>query len=47
MAGTTLHTVSRTMSAWEANGLVDSGRRRVVIRNPAELMLIGEDPRGG
>ena len=24
MAGTTLHTVSRTMSAWEANGLVEA-----------------------
>jgi CRP-like cAMP-binding protein len=31
MTGTTLHTVSRTLSAWEEKGLVDSGRRRVIV----------------
>lgn len=31
MTGTTLHTVSRTLSAWEEKGIVDSGRRRVIV----------------
>jgi CRP-like cAMP-binding protein len=31
MSGTTLHTVSRTLSAWEGDGIVDCGRRRVII----------------
>ena len=45
MAGTTLHTVSRTLSAWEGDGIVDSGRRRVIIRRPHDLRLIaGDDP---
>jgi CRP/FNR family transcriptional regulator, nitrogen oxide reductase regulator len=37
MAGTTLHTVSRTISAWESDGIIDSGRRRVVVRKPQQL----------
>jgi CRP-like cAMP-binding protein len=37
MAGTTLHTVSRTISAWENSGIMDSGRRRVVVRKPQDL----------
>jgi CRP-like cAMP-binding protein len=45
MVGTTLHTVSRTVSAWESGGIVDSGRRRLVIRKPDELVrLSGETP---
>jgi CRP/FNR family transcriptional regulator, nitrogen oxide reductase regulator len=31
LAGTTLHTVSRTLSTWERQGIVLSGRRRVVV----------------
>lgn len=42
MAGTTLHTVSRTLSAWEEQGVVDSGRRRVVVCKPHELTAIAE-----
>ncbi len=34
MTGTTLHTVSRIMSAWETAGLVESGRQRIVVREP-------------
>ncbi|WP_165839071.1 Crp/Fnr family transcriptional regulator [Roseicella frigidaeris] len=41
MAGTTLHTVSRTLSEWERRGLVSSGRQRVVILNPKGLEKIG------
>lgn len=40
MAGTTLHTVSRTMSGWETDGIVDSGRRRIVVRAPERLSLL-------
>jgi CRP/FNR family transcriptional regulator, nitrogen oxide reductase regulator len=43
MAGTTLHTVSRVLSAWEQRGLVDSGRRRVVVRKPHDLVAIAEE----
>jgi CRP-like cAMP-binding protein len=43
MTGTTLHTVSRTLSAWEAQGIVESGRQLVVIRKPHALVGIAED----
>lgn len=42
MAGTTLYTVSRIMTAWESAGLVASGRQRVVVRDPHRLFLIAE-----
>jgi CRP-like cAMP-binding protein len=44
LSGTTLHTVSRTISAWESDGIIDSGRRRVVVRKPEELDLIANPP---
>ncbi len=37
VTGSTLYTVSRTLRGWERRGLVVSGRRRVVVRNPARL----------
>jgi len=43
MTATTLHTVSRVMSAWEQDGIVDGGRQRVVIRDPHALVRIAED----
>lgn len=43
LTGTTLHTVSRILSGWEGKGLIESGRRRVVIRNPHALVKIAED----
>lgn len=43
MSGTTLYTVSRILSQWEAQGLVLSGRERVVIRFPHGLVSIAED----
>lgn len=43
MTGTTLHTVSRTLSGWEAKGLVDSGRRRVIIARPEALAEVAEE----
>ncbi len=42
MSSTTLHTVSRILSAWEQEGLVESGRQRVVIRDPHRIHLIAE-----
>jgi CRP-like cAMP-binding protein len=44
MTGTTLHTVSRTLSAWEQQGLVESGRQRIVIRDPHRLFSLAEGP---
>jgi CRP/FNR family transcriptional regulator, nitrogen oxide reductase regulator len=41
MTGTTLYTVSRTLSDWERRGLVLSGRRRVTVRDDARLRRIG------
>jgi CRP-like cAMP-binding protein len=43
MTGTTLHTVSRTLSAWENKGLVESGRQRIVIREPHRLIMLAEE----
>jgi CRP/FNR family transcriptional regulator, nitrogen oxide reductase regulator len=43
MTGTTLYTVSRILSQWEAQGLVESGRERVVIRHPHGLVVIADD----
>jgi CRP-like cAMP-binding protein len=43
MCGTTLHTVSRTLSGWEARGIVDSGRRRVVIAKLDALTDVAEE----
>jgi CRP/FNR family transcriptional regulator, nitrogen oxide reductase regulator len=43
MTGTTLHTVSRTLSAWEDQGIVEGGRQKVLIRRPHALVAIAED----
>jgi CRP-like cAMP-binding protein len=43
MAGTTLHTVSRTLSAWEEQGIVNCGRRRVVVSDPRRLASVTEE----
>jgi CRP-like cAMP-binding protein len=43
MTGTTLYTVSRTLSRWEAQGLLAAGRERVIIHNPHGLVAIAED----
>lgn len=43
MTATTLHTVSRTLSAWDQEGIVDSRRSsHLVIRRPHELAEIAE-----
>jgi CRP-like cAMP-binding protein len=43
MTGTTLFTVSRILSRWEQEGLIESGRERVVLRRPHSLVEIAED----
>ena len=42
MTGTTLHTVSRILSAWEQQGLVEGGRQRIVLRDPHKLFGLAE-----
>ena len=43
MTGTTLYTVSRILSGWEQMGLIETGRERIVIRSPHDLVVIAED----
>lgn len=43
MSGTTLYTVSRVLSEWERQGLVETGRERVLIRNPHGVVRIAEE----
>ncbi len=43
MTGTTLYTVSRTLSRWEQEGIIESRRERVIIRSPHGLVMIAED----
>jgi CRP-like cAMP-binding protein len=43
MSGTTLYTVSRILSDWERQGLVEAGRERVMIRNPHGVVSIAEE----
>ena len=42
MTGTTLHTVSRILSAWEQQGLVEGGRQRIVLRDANRLHVLAE-----
>lgn len=44
LTGTTLHTVSRLLSAWKERGLVTSGRKRIVVRSVDELIRLAEGP---
>lgn len=42
MTGTTLHTVSRILSRWQQDGLIDSGRQKITIRKPHALVTVAE-----
>ncbi|WP_284270601.1 Crp/Fnr family transcriptional regulator [Mesorhizobium huakuii] len=42
MTGTTLHTVSRLLSAWEERGIIVSGRQRVTITDAHRLVMLAE-----
>ncbi|HET7377529.1 MAG TPA: Crp/Fnr family transcriptional regulator, partial [Anaerolineae bacterium] len=43
MTGTTLYTVSRVLTRWEEDGLIESGRERILIKQPPRLVTIAED----
>jgi CRP/FNR family transcriptional regulator, nitrogen oxide reductase regulator len=43
MSGTTLYTVSRVLSEWERQGLVEAGRERVTIQNPHGIVRVAEE----
>ena len=45
MTGTTLHTVSRLLSAREDEGIVRGGRQKVTVKDPHALMLVAENRR--
>ncbi|WP_099827122.1 Crp/Fnr family transcriptional regulator [Oceaniglobus indicus] len=42
MTGSTLHTVSRLLSAWEKQGIVESRRRHIVVARPHQLVILAE-----
>lgn len=46
MSGTTLFSVSRILSEWERQGLIETGRGRVVILRPHGLVQIADDLSG-
>jgi CRP-like cAMP-binding protein len=41
-SGTTLYTVSRTLSAWEKKGWIKSGREKIIVTNPHALVAFTE-----
>jgi CRP-like cAMP-binding protein len=43
MTGTTLFTVSRTLSKWETMGLIITGREQIIIHAPHGLVCIADD----
>ena len=40
LTGTTLYTVSRTLSQWETDGVIRSAGRQLVVRSPRKLELL-------
>lgn len=44
LVGTTVFTASRTLSDWEARGLVEAARARVRLRNIAGLRQVASEP---
>ena len=40
MTGSTLHTVSRLLSAWEKAGIVASERKKITVTSPHQLMAL-------
>ena len=40
MTGTTLHTVSRLLSAWEKAGIVASERKKITVTAPHRLVML-------
>lgn len=46
MSGTTVFTVSRILSQWERQGLIEAGRERMTVKHPHGLVMIAEDLKG-
>jgi len=42
MTGTTVFTVSRTLSEWDQLGIIEAGRERIKIKHPGRLLKIAE-----
>ncbi|WP_380057721.1 Crp/Fnr family transcriptional regulator [Falsihalocynthiibacter sp. SS001] len=42
LTGTTLHTASRLLSAWEKKGLVESKRKRIKVLDPHALVVLSQ-----
>jgi len=42
LTATTLHTVSRLLSGWQKQGLVESRRKRIVVRDAHALVRLSE-----
>ncbi|MFO1111621.1 MAG: Crp/Fnr family transcriptional regulator [Bradyrhizobium sp.] len=47
MTATTLHTVSRILSGWEQAGLIESGRQRILLREPGKILELAEQAPDG
>jgi CRP-like cAMP-binding protein len=43
MTGTTLESVSRTLSQFKKEGWINTGRQWIALKNPAELKKITEN----
>jgi CRP/FNR family transcriptional regulator, nitrogen oxide reductase regulator len=44
LTGTTLYTVSRTLSQWQADGILHSTKRRLLVRKPDRLEQLANAP---
>ena len=47
MTGTTLHTVSRILTAWEHENLVEGGRQKLLVKDAHHLLLIADGLKPG
>lgn len=43
LVGTTMHTVSRTLAAWQSRGIVELARQRVCVRDVSALAELASD----
>jgi CRP-like cAMP-binding protein len=43
MTGTTISTVSRMLSEWADRGIIKSGRLRIIVREPDELLRVARE----
>jgi CRP-like cAMP-binding protein len=43
MTGTNLYSVSRILSAWEKQGIIESGRERITLLDPHQVVVIAQD----